>query len=677
MVYRKSTSSSSDKERESKTNAKTSSYFSSSDIKRKRVGGVRSVANTGSEHKWGMTNSKRTPSTTPSRSSSIATKKPFENRVRRVGRGRKIMQKKKYIHLELSEKHMSKDLIKKIPPIAKGDVRILFFGGVEEIGRNMSAVQCGDEIVIVDCGCQFSVPSAPGIDYVLPNIRYLEENKDKIKAMLITHGHLDHIGGIMFLAERLGYPPIYSRNLTNIFIKRRQEEVIGHKPLDYNDVQADSVIELGENFVIKFFSVTHTIPDSMGIIINTPLGNVVYTGDVKLDHTDGVVADHEVKEYSRFKKDKVLVSLADSTNAENPGFSLPEKLIDKNLAEIIKNTKGRLIMGTFASQLERVSNIIRAVEHCNKKVIVDGRSLKTNVAIVQETGYLKVKKGTFIPIEKMGDYPKNKIVILATGAQADRYAVLMRVSNKTHKHIRLEKDDTIVLSSSVVPGNEVAVQILKDNLSRQGSKIITYNTSDVHASGHANRAELEWIHKKMDPEFFIPVHGHHYMLRVHAEIGKVVGIPEENIFIPDNGSIVEFTKSGSKVKGKILKEKMPSAMTTVDGLTIGDIQDMVIRDRTMLAADGIFTTIIIINQRTRKLKKSPDIISRGFVYLRESQTLLQESRVLIKKSVEKTIKNMYPINLDVVKKNLSHDLEDFLFQKTTKRPLIIPTIFTV
>ena len=590
----------------------------------------------------------------------------------------KRVTKQKYIHTELSDVHMDKSFLKDVPPL-ENNVRVILFGGVEEVGKNMSAIECGDTIVIVDCGTMFgTAANMPGISSVLPNIRYLEENKHKIKGMVVTHGHLDHIGGIQFLIERLGYPPIYSRPLTNLLIKRRQSEVIGQKELEYNEVDKDSVIDFGEGIVARFYNVTHTIPDSMGIIFETPVGDIVFTGDVKLDHTDGEIAPDEIKEYGVFKKRETLCLLADSTNAERPGYSIPEWKVWQNLDDIILKMTGRIIMGAFASQLERVTHVINSASKAGKKIILDGRSMKNNTAIIQELGSLKVDKGTIIPIEDMHLYDKDKIIILATGAQGDRYASLDRISNKTHKNIKLERDDIIVLSSSVIPGNELAVQRLKDNLSRQGARIITYQVSDVHASGHAYRAELEWIHAQIRSQFFVPIHGYHYMLKVHGEIAEIVGTKKENVMVPDNGSIIDFNKDDNgEVKASHYKDKLPKMVITVDGVNVSEIQDMVIRDRRLLADDGIFTIILLINQHTRRLKKSPDIISRGFVYLRQSQNLLQESRMIVKKSVESTIRNMDPINMDIVRRNVTRELEDYLFQKTTKRPIVIPTILLV
>jgi ribonuclease J len=561
-------------------------------------------------------------------------------------------------------------------PDAGDNVRIIPLGGVEEIGKNMTLVEYKGDIIVIDMGFQFNDDDTPGVDYILPNTKYLEDRKDKIRGVIITHGHLDHIGGIPYIMDRIGNPPIYTRALTGIMVKKRQEEFAHLPPLDIRVVEKEDVITLGK-LRVKFFAVTHTIPDSMGIIIETPYGSIVTPGDIKLDHNNGVPTEAEEKEFARFDKEKVLFLMMDSTNVDNPGFSTPEKLVHQNLDEIIKNTKGRMIIGTFASQIERIMKIIEISERYGKKIVVEGRSMKNNIDIVIQTGLLKAKKETIITSDEMESYPPDKVIVLATGAQGDEFAALMRMSNKTHKYFRITPRDTVLLSSSIIPGNEKAVQKLKDNLARQGAKIIHYRTSDVyiHSTGHGNRGELEWLHKKIKPKYFMPVHGSHYMLRVHQELAKNTGMPEENIVVPDNGAIIEIQDEGNKLVR--LKESAPTNIVMVDGFSIGDVQELVMRDRKMLAQDGIFVIIASINTRTGKLKKSPDIIARGFVYLRESQDLLNEARYIIKKTVEESTYGTNPINFDFVKANVSDAVARFLFQKTAKKPMVIPVILGV
>lgn len=563
---------------------------------------------------------------------------------------------------------------KPIPPLAPGNIRIIPLGGVEEIGRNMTAVEFGGDIIVIDCGFQFREADTPGIDYILPNTKYLEDRAEKIRGLFITHGHLDHIGGIPYLIDKMGYPPIYTRALTSVMIRKRQEEFPHLKPVDIREVEAEDTVKAGD-LKVKFFEVTHTIPDAMGIIIETPYGLMVFTGDLKLDHVDGVPTKKEEEEFGFFKDKKVLFLAADSTNCERPGFSIPESTVKKNMDEIIQNTKGRLIIGTFSSQLERLMRIIETTEKCGKKILVEGRSMKVNIEIVRQLGLLKVPDKLFISSEELQNIPDNKIVILATGAQGDEFAALMRVATKTHKYVKIKKGDVVALSSSIVPGNERSVQKLKDNLSRQGAKIIHRETMDIHSSGHANRDETFWIHQHINPRFFMPLHGYHYMLRVHADIAKACGRMEDEIIVPDNSAVIEIQDEGQKIVR--IKEMAPSGLRLVDGFSIGDIQEVVIRDRKMLAQEGMFVIIATVNPKNGRLRKSPDIISRGFIYLRESQDLLQQTRIIIKKTIEDTTKGQNPVNFDFVKNNVTDAVARFLFEKTNKRPIVIPVVLGV
>ena len=560
-----------------------------------------------------------------------------------------------------------------VPSPAENVIRIIPLGGVEEIGRNMTVIETPDDIFILDCGFQFREEETPGIDYILPNTGYLEERRHKIRGLLISHGHLDHIGGIPYVLDRIGNPTIYTRRLTGMMIKKRQEEFAQTTPASIRDVEKNEVLRLG-NATIRFFGVTHTVPDSMGIIIETKWGDVVFTGDIKLNHENGDPSDEEKREFGIFKDRNVLCLLMDSTNVWQPGFSIPERNVYDTLDKIVRDSKGRLIIAMFASHLERLIRVVSFAEMYGKKVVIDGRSMRTNIEIARELGIIKYKDDTVIGVENMEQYPPEKILILATGAQGDEFASLARIGNKSHKYIRLQPADTIVLSSSVIPGNERAVQKLKDNLSRQGARIITYHASDVHASGHGNREEAAWIHRQIKARFFIPVHGYHYMLRVHADLAEEMGIPRQNIAIADNSAIVDIV-NGEKII--VTQHKAPSELRVVEGHTVTELSDVLMRDRKALGQEGFCVVVATVDRRTGRLHKSPDIISRGFVYLRDNKDLMDQTRLIIRKSVEQSMRNPRAADLDFARDDLAESVSKFLLQRTLKRPIVIPVIVSV
>jgi ribonuclease J len=560
-----------------------------------------------------------------------------------------------------------------VPSLKEGTVRIIPLGGVEEVGKNMTAIEYKNDIIIIDAGIQFKTEETPGIDYILPNTKYLEERKGKIRALVITHGHLDHVGGIPYLIEKLGNPPIYTREFGALLIKKRQTEFPHLPELNIKICgKDDGFLPITPDLKIKFFGLTHSIPDSTGVIIETPLGDIVNTGDVRVENEDGVVSPKEFEQYKFFKNRNVLLLTMDSTGIEKPGWTISENLVIKTIDKIVSEVTGRIVIATFASQVERIIHFIDMAKKYNKKLVIEGRSMKNNVEIIKFLKLADVEH--IIAVEDIADYPPHKLMILATGAQGEEFAALMRMANGNHKQIKLNKTDTIILSSSVIPGNERAITGLKDNLYRHDSKIITYYDTDVHAGGHGKREELAWIQKQIPHKFFMPVHGHHYMLKMNADLSASLGTPRENIVVPDNGSIIEI-RDGEKIQ--VLKEKAPSGLVMVDGFSIGNVQEVVIRDRQMLAQDGMFVIIASINTTTCKLKKSPDIISRGFVYLRESQELLTETRHIIKKTIEQSASGMKPIDFDYVKNNVADAISKYLFQKTAKKPMVIPVIIGV
>ena len=561
-----------------------------------------------------------------------------------------------------------------IPEITDEDtVRIITVSGVEEIGRNMNIIETKDDIIVIDAGFQFvsEESHAPGVNYILPNTQYLEERKDKIRALVITHGHLDHIGGIPFILERIGNPPIYTQYLTSLMVLKRQEEFPHLDPVNMNIVKEGETFTVGK-MRIKTFPVTHSIPDAMGLSFETKHGNIVVTGDIKVvtDEQGNVVVE-EKNSWERIGKDNNIALLCDSTNADRSGFSASEAKVYQTLEEIIRTTRGRLIIGTFASQFDRLISVIKSCELLGKKVVLEGRSIKTHIDIALTAKMLEVDPKVFIDATHIGDYPADKIVVLSTGAQGEEYAALMRMATEKHKSINLTERDTVVLSSSVIPGNEISVQKLKDNIYRRNTRIINYQGSHVHSSGHGNSGDLVWVHQAVKPRFLIPVHGHHYHLKSHMFAAVENGFPKDNIIVPDTGSIIDIT-NGTEIKK--LSVKIPNEQILVDGFTVGARQEVVLRDRMSLAQDGMFVIIATVNAKTGKLRKSPDIISRGFIYLRENQQMLSEARVLIKRTIEKHTERMNPLDLDYVKDELTDTVSTFLMQKTQKSPMVIPVL---
>ncbi len=551
-------------------------------------------------------------------------------------------------------------------------IRIIPLGGVEEIGRNMTVIEYGNDIVVIDAGLQFPIEETPGIDYIIPNTKYLEAKKNKIRGLIISHGHMDHVGAIPYLMDKLGYPPIYTTKLTKAMILKRQEEFPHAPTLHIDEIKSTDKVQLGR-LRARFFDITHTIPDAIGTIIETPLGNVIYPGDFKIEH-DAKGNPLRIEGYAQLGREKNLVLLMESTNSEAPGISISEKSVHRNLEKIISEAKGRVITGTFSSQLERIIELIKIADRLGRKVAIDGFSMKANVEIAAELGYFKAKKDAIISSDRINDYPSEKILVICTGAQGEENAALMRIANRKHKYIKIQKDDTVILSSSVIPGNERSIQNLKDNLARQGAHIVHYKVAEVHASGHAYQEELKLMVKLLRPKFLIPIHGYYFMLKTNADLMESMGMPKENIAIPfNNGAIIEATKE----KIHVLKESVPSNYVMVDGLGVGDVKEVVLRDRQMLAQDGIFVIITVINSQTGKVNNSPDIISRGFIYLRESQELLRHTRYLIRKTVEDASAKMHPLNTTYIKDQLREKIGKFLFQKTKRRPMVLPVLIEV
>lgn len=550
-------------------------------------------------------------------------------------------------------------------------VKFAALGGFEEVGRNMMIFEYKDEIIIVDMGLQFPEEDTPGIDYIIPNVSCLEPKKGNINALILTHAHYDHIGAIPYLMTKLGNPPIYATALTKEIIMKRQEEFANAPKLDVIVVKNRDQVKIGKYFGAEFFGVTHTIPDTTGVVLKTPVGNFVHFAEMKFDY-DREGKPQGLEEYERIGKIGIHTLFLDSTRAEEPGFSLSERIVEKNLEEIIRKAGGRVIIGIFSSLLTRIAEIIRIAEKHGRKVAVSGLSMKTNIQIAQNLGYIKIKKGTLISLEEIHKYKDEKILILSTGAQGEPNASLMRIVNGDNKYLEVKPGDTVIFSSSVIPGNERAVQVLKDNLARQGAKVYHSKLVDIHSGGHALQEELKIIIKLMKPKFLIPIHGYYFMRAANAELAQEVKIPKENIFLVDNGQVVYLMKD----KIQATDETVPAYYVMVDGLGVGDVGEVVMRDRLVLAQEGMVVIIATLDRRTGRFLKNPDIISRGFIYLRENKELVEEVRKRIKSLVSRIPRYQEP-EPDYLKGLIRDQIGQFLYNKTKRRPMILPVVIEV
>ena len=568
---------------------------------------------------------------------------------------------------------IQKKYIQKHRPIkTQKKLRIIPLGGLEEVGRNMTLFEYGNDIIIIDMGLQFPEEDMPGIDYIIPNIKYLKGKERNIKGVFITHGHMDHIGAIPHLMPRLGNPPMFTAALTAGIIKKKQEDYPNTSPLNIKVVNFESSVDLG-NFRVEFFHVNHNIPDVLGMAIYTPEGLVIHTGDFKFDHSPTTDKPADIGRIAQLGSQNVLTLMSDSTGAEHPGHSVSEQEIQKTIDGIISKAKGRIIVATFSSLISRIQQIITISEKYGRKVAIDGYSMRTNIEIANKLGYLKIRRGTLIRPEQMKNYPDDKVSLMCTGAQGEGRAVLMRIVNKEHRHVQIKKADTVIFSSSVVPGNERTVQNLKDQLYRQGADVVHYKMMDVHVGGHAQIEDLKMMINLIKPKFFMPIHGNYYMLRLHANIAENLGIPPANTIVAGNGNVVEFTKNSAA----ITKEKIPSNYVMVDGLGVGDVGNIVLRDRQQMSEDGMFTIVIVADSKTGKIVGSPDIISRGFIYMKGSTELVKETKNKVIEIVNKKAAPEHDANWAYVKDNIRDQIGQFLFNKTERRPMILPVVIEV
>ncbi len=549
-------------------------------------------------------------------------------------------------------------------------VRFIPLGGLEEIGRNCSIFEYKNEIVVVDVGIQFPEEETPGIDYIIPNVTYLEPKKANIKGIIFTHGHYDHIHAIPYLLAKLGNPVIYTAALTKAIIEKRLVEFPNLPKAKFIVVKNGDTVKLSPNFEAEFFSISHTIPDGLGFVLSTPIGKMAHFGDFRLNiDREGNPIDLEV--FERLGTMGIHSMFMDSTNSIKAGFSISERVVETELEKLFAGAKGRIIVGTFASLLDRLNEIIKIADKLGRKVALNGRSMKDNIQIAQNLGYIKPKKGQIIPLEEINKFPDNKIMILTTGAQGEPNAGLMRIVNGEHRSVTLKPNDTVIFSSSVVPGNERSVQALQDNVARQVDELYNSKLLDIHSSGHGCAEDLKLVMKLVKPRFVVPIHAYYFMRKHVVKLAENVGIPRDQVVIMDNGQVANLAKDSFTVT----KETVPTDYVMVDGLGVGDVEQVVLRDRRMLAEEGMVVIITTIDRATGKIIKNPDIISRGFIYLKESKDLLDEIRRRLRAILGRIPRQ--ESDPDYVKMLVRDQIGQFLYSKTKRRPMILPVIIEI
>jgi ribonuclease J len=547
-------------------------------------------------------------------------------------------------------------------------LQIIPLGGMGEIGKNMTAFRYQDTVVVIDTGLMFPEDELLGIDIVIPDITYLIENKEKVKAILLTHGHEDHVGALPYVLKEINVPVYGSRLTMGIVEGKLKEHNLNNCNLQR--VKPRDTIQIGP-FNIEFIRVSHSIPDAMGIAIHTPVGIVVHTGDIKLDQTpvDGQVVDF--RKFSELGEKGVLVMMSDSTNADRPGFTMSERVVGNTFDELFGRCEGRIIVTSFASNVHRMQQAITCAYKYNRKVCIIGRSMVNNVQVARELGYIDIPEGILIDMEDINEYPAREIVILTTGSQGEPMSALTRMATADHRWVEIQNGDTVIISASPIPGNEKLVAKTIDLLFKQGAEVIYEKSLEVHVSGHASQEELKILLNLIKPQYFIPVHGEYHHLIKHAKLAESLGIPSENIFIVENGNIIEFSRKRAAITGKVTAGKV-----LVDGLGVGDVGNIVLRDRKQLSQDGIMIVVVTIDKDKGGVLAGPDIVSRGFVYVRESEELIIDAKEKVKEALDAcALKNI--TEWAVIKSQVRERLSRYLYEKTGRRPMILPIIMEV
>ena len=551
----------------------------------------------------------------------------------------------------------------------KAKVKIIPLGGLNEIGKNITVIEYKNDIVVIDCGLKFPDEDMFGIDIVIPDINYLINNKERVTGIFLTHGHEDHIGALPYVLKQLNVP-VYGTTLTLGILETKLKEHGLLATTELIRVKPRDVIKLN-SVSVEFIKTNHSIADSVAIAVHTPLGVVLHTGDFKIDYTP---IDGQQTDFARFAelgKKGVLALLADSTNVEKPGHTMSEKIVGESFERIFAKVDGRIIVATFASNIHRIQQIIDAAKIYGKKIAVSGRSMENIVQVAIEIGYLQFEEGILVSIDQINKYPNEKVVIITTGSQGEPMAALSRMAACEHRKINIIKGDTIIISATPIPGNEKLVSKVINQLFKQGAEVIYKSSADIHVSGHACQEELKLMQVLVKPRYFIPVHGEYRHLKQHGELAMSLGLPKENLIIMENGDIIEANRNAIKKNGSVI-----SGQIFVDGLGVGDVGNIVLRDRKHLSQDGILTVVVTLSRENNAVAAGPDIISRGFVYVRESEGLIDEAKDIVRKILldceERNIKDWATL-----KSRIRDELRSFLYEKTKRRPMILPIIMEI
>ena len=554
----------------------------------------------------------------------------------------------------------------------KGKLKIIPLGGVEEIGKNIYVIEYADDIVVVDCGSIFPKEDMLGIDLVIPDVTYLQRNRERIRGILVTHGHEDHIGAIPYVVKQLGgVVPIYGTRLTLALIELKLKEHRAMQNVALHTVKPGSSEKIG-GFDVDFIKMSHSIAGAVAMAIKCPVGTVVVTGDFKVDFTpvDGERMDFQ--KLAELGKRGVLALLMDSTNVERPGFTMSEKKVGETFNSFFPRAEGRIIIAMFASNVHRIQQVVDSAQHYGRKVCLTGRSMLNVSSVAMQLGELHIPPEVMISIDDLDRYPDEEIVVITTGSQGEQMSGLTRMAFSEHRKLDIKPTDMVIISANPIPGNELSVSRVIDQLLRKGANVIYASLAEVHVSGHACQEELKLMHALIKPKFFIPVHGEYRMLSIHKKLAMSMGMPEDHVLIPRLGDVIEVSRNACKVAGAV-----PAGAVLVDGLGIGDVGNVVLRDRKHLSQDGLMTVVVGLSKEENKLVSGPDIVTRGFVYVRENEELMVQAREVVKKCVTASLKENRVPDWGVIKGRIRDDLREFLYQKTKRSPMILPIIMEV